>query len=103
MNVIASAYARAGLVGNPSGGYFGKTIAFTIRNFAAVVAISESLHARITSNSSFDNSHQLIRATIKRFTEFCRARGIRISDRSFELDYRTNIPRLVGLGGSSAI
>ena len=35
MIIAAHAYARAGLVGNPSDGYFGKTISFIIRNFAA--------------------------------------------------------------------
>ena len=31
--ITAHAHARAGLVGNPSDGYFGKTISFIIRNF----------------------------------------------------------------------
>ena len=29
------AFARAGLIGNPSDGYFGKTISFIIRTFCA--------------------------------------------------------------------
>src|SRR5260370_3816361 len=28
-------YARAGFLGNPSDGYFGKTISFSVRNFRA--------------------------------------------------------------------
>ena len=32
----------AGLVGNPSDGYFGKTISFVIRNFKATVRLWES-------------------------------------------------------------
>ena len=39
MAVEATAFARAGLIGNPSDGYFGKTISFTIRDFAAKVPI----------------------------------------------------------------
>ena len=37
--IETAAFARAGLVGNPSDGYFGKTISFTIRDFAARVVI----------------------------------------------------------------
>ena len=33
--ITRRAYARVGLLGNPSDGYFGKTIAFTISNFYA--------------------------------------------------------------------
>ena len=33
--ITRRAYARVGLLGNPSDGYFGKTIAFTIANFYA--------------------------------------------------------------------
>jgi len=35
------AYARAGLLGNPSDGYFGKTISVIVRNFAAEVVLYE--------------------------------------------------------------
>ena len=38
----ASAFARAGLVGNPSDGYFGKTLSFVVRNFKATVRLWES-------------------------------------------------------------
>jgi len=30
-------YARVGLIGNPSDGYFGETIAFLVRNCSATV------------------------------------------------------------------
>ncbi len=36
------AYARAGFLGNPSDGYFGKTISFIIRNFGAQVTLWQS-------------------------------------------------------------
>ena len=36
------AYARAGLLGNPSDGYFGKTISFSVRNFRARVLLYPS-------------------------------------------------------------
>ena len=35
------AYARAGLLGNPSDGYHGKTISFSVRNFRAEVVLYE--------------------------------------------------------------
>jgi glucuronokinase len=35
------AYARAGLLGNPSDGYHGKTLSFSIRNFWAEVVLYE--------------------------------------------------------------
>jgi glucuronokinase len=46
---------------------------------------------------------RLIKATIKRFVEYCQARGIALHDRNFSVRYQTNIPRQVGLAGSSAI
>ena len=33
------AYARAGLLGNPSDGYHGKTISFSVRDFFAEVVL----------------------------------------------------------------
>ena len=35
------AYARAGLLGNPSDGYHGKTISFSVRDFCAEVVLYE--------------------------------------------------------------
>ena len=42
MIIETRAYARAGLLGNPSDGYFGKTISIIVRNFGAVVTLYES-------------------------------------------------------------
>src|SRR5579872_2505566 len=118
----SSAFARAGLVGNPSDGYFGKTIAFTLRNFRAQVRLRESPHfeilptygdlARFHSVNSFLKDQRLhgyyggmrlIKAAIKKFHEYCRKRDIELQDRSFTVNFHTDIPRLVGLAGSSAI
>jgi glucuronokinase len=41
MLITQKAYARAGLVGNPSDGYFGKTISFIIRDYWAEVVLDE--------------------------------------------------------------
>ena len=39
--VKASAFARAGLLGNPSDGYYGKTISISVKNFHAEVIVYE--------------------------------------------------------------
>jgi glucuronokinase len=41
------AYARAGLLGNPSDGYYGKTIALLVRNFRARVLLCPSARLEI--------------------------------------------------------
>jgi glucuronokinase len=122
MIVTAHAHARAGLVGNPSDGYFGKTISFIIRNFAATVRLWESPHfeilpthgdlARFASVDAFFKDvklhgyyggMRLIKATLKRFHDYARAHGIELHDRNFTIGFESDIPRLVGLAGSSAI
>lgn len=118
----ATAYARAGLVGNPSDGYFGKTISFTIRDFAAKVSLYEhpeveivpSLRDRSTYGSVRDlvedvkqygyyGAIRLVKAAIRKFSDYCEREGIRLSDKNFLVRYRTTIPRHVGLAGSSAL
>ena len=123
MLLSAHAHARAGLVGNPSDGYFGKTISFIVRNFRATVHLWESPRFEIRpvrgDLAEFDSvgdflrdqklhgyygGMRLIKATIKRFHDHCAARGIELAtNRNFTISYQTDIPRLVGLAGSSAI
>jgi glucuronokinase len=116
------AYARAGLLGNPSDGYNGKTISIIVRNFWAEVVLYEwdtleivlAQDDRARFNSIYDLARdvrlhgyyggiRLIKATIKRFVDYCTRRGIRLHERNFSVRYETNIPRQVGLAGSSAI
>jgi glucuronokinase len=116
------AFARAGLVGNPSDGYHGKTISVIVRNFCAEVVLYEWDTMEIVlaedDRARFSNVQdlardvrlhgyyggiRLIKATIKRFVEHCQARGIALHARNFSVRYQTNIPRQVGLAGSSAI
>ncbi len=116
------AYARAALVGNPSDGYNGKTISVIVRNFWAEVVLYEwdsvdivlaeddrarfdSIYdlARDVTLHGYYGGIRLIKATIKRFVDFCARRGMALSDRKFSVRYQTNIPRQVGLAGSSAI
>jgi glucuronokinase len=122
MIITAHAHARAGLVGNPSDGYFGKTISFIIRNFSATVKLWESPHfeilpmkedfARYDSVGHFlrdqklygyYGGQRLMKAAIKRFHDFARSKNIKLHDRNFTMQFETNIPRLVGLSGSSSI
>ena len=122
MRVECRAYARAGVLGNPSDGYFGKIIAVSVRNFSAEVKLEESDTLRILApeqeRNTFDNLKdlvdgvslygyyggvRLVKAGIKRFYEYCRFRELRLADRNFSLTYSSNIPRQLGLGGSSAI
>lgn len=123
MNLIRKrAYSRAGLVGNPSDGYHGKTISVIVRNFAAEVVLyewesldivlAEDDRARFTSIHDlvkdvklhgYYGGIRLVKATIKRFVEYCQSRNIPLHDRNFTVRYQTNIPRQVGMAGSSAI
>ena len=122
MIITAHAFARAGLVGNPSDGYFGKTISFIIRNFRATVRLWESPHFEImpthgdlavfASVSEFLRDQKLhgyyggmrlIKAALKKFHDYCGQNDIDLDDRSFTVSFETNIPRLVGMSGSSAI
>lgn len=116
------AYARAGLIGNPSDGYNGKTISLIVRNFAASVVIYEwpqleiiptrQDHCRFDSLGDFLQDTRLngyygglrlVKATIRRFAEYCQSQGIALDAGNFSLRYDSNIPRQVGLAGSSAI
>jgi glucuronokinase len=114
-------YARAGLIGNPSDGYHGKTISVIIRDFHADVILYEweqlELVLSLEDRSRFNSIHELardvrihgyyggirlVKATIKKFVEYCQGRH-RLHDRNFSIRYDSNIPRCVGLAGSSAI
>jgi glucuronokinase len=116
------AYARAGLIGNPSDGYHGKTISISVRNFWAEVVLyewdsvdivlAEDDRARFSSIGDlardvklhgYYGGIRLIKATIKRFVEYCDRQGLTLHDRNFSIRYETHIPRQVGLAGSSAI
>ena len=122
MIIKSKAYARAALIGNPSDGYFGKTISFTFDNFAATVTLYESPELEIlpaerdvSKFSSIDaladdvqlfgyyGGIRLLKAAIKTFHDYTHEHGIVLDDRNFTIRYETNIPNLVGLAGSSAI
>jgi glucuronokinase len=116
------AYARAGLLGNPSDGYFGKTISFIVRNFRARVLLYPSARLEIRPSKAdmpvFENLDDLyeitrwrgyyggiriIQALLMRLIEYCKQERIELHDRNFTLEYETTIPLRLGMGGSSAI
>ena len=116
------AYPRAALAGNPSDGYFGRTVAYAFTDFHAEVELEESPRIEIVPNerdhSRFDTIDdlardvaqfgyygglRLLKATVKRFHDHCRANSLPLHGRNFTLRYRSTIPGQVGLAGSSAI
>lgn len=123
MQIIRSrAFARAGLIGNPSDGYFGKTISVIVPRFRAEVVLyewpvieilsSQEDHSRFSSLQELDQDVKLhgyyggirlVKAATRRFVRYCNTNGIALHDRTFAIRYESNIPRQVGLAGSSAI
>lgn len=122
MIIRTHAYARAGLIGNPSDGYFGKTISVIVRDFAAQVTCWESprmtikpRHPGVLEFESFEGliedvklygyygGVRLIKAACKKFYDYCHTHGVELPRRNCTLEYTTNIPIRVGLAGSSAI
>ena len=47
--------------------------------------------------------NQDLKATVKRFHDYCEKEGFKLHDRNFTLRYESNIPPQVGMAGSSAI
>lgn len=122
MIIEEKAFARAGLVGNPSDIFHGKTISLLFDQFEVQAVLYESPELIIVPNnrdqSRFSNLEQLvsyrrqfgyyggirlIEATIIRFREYCRQSGILLAQKNFTIEYSSDIPFGVGLGGSSAI
>lgn len=109
-------------MGNPSDGFFGKTISISVRNFGASVKLypSPELHIEpqpqdtnvfrsiyhlrdAVSTLGYHGGVPLLKAAIKKFLEYCEREQIRLPNKNFSIRYATSIPRQVGLSGSSAI
>uniref|UniRef100_A0A8C5QQK9 Nucleotidyl transferase domain-containing protein n=1 Tax=Leptobrachium leishanense TaxID=445787 RepID=A0A8C5QQK9_9ANUR len=122
-SITCRAYARIGIMGNPSDGYYGKTISMSIANFWAEVTISQSkslvlvphplndptefgslldLHY-ISRKEGYLGGLRLLQATCKKFYEFCSDKGIALSKQNFTVKYNVNIPRQVVSTQSDAI
>ena len=95
--IEARADARAGLIGNPSDGYFGKTISFIIKNFCARVWCAESDRLEVIPGKrdpvnfssladlaadvdlhGYYGGLRLLKATLKRFHDYCQEQGLEI-------------------------
>ena len=119
---VHSVPARAGILGNPSDGYGGRTLAITVDHFAATVTLTPS-PGTITILPSADDGwtwpsatemaahidrhgygtgQQLLAAVVRTFFSVAESRDHDLPD-GFTLSYETSIPRQVGLGGSSAL
>jgi glucuronokinase len=122
MIVECHAHARAGLLGNPSDGYGGRTISIILRNFGARVSLHESADLHIepqepdrerfsdighlvesVGREGYYGGARLVKAAIKTFHDWCVEHDIDTGGRKFAIRYHSTIPRQVGLAGSSAI
>lgn len=122
MIIKTKSFPRAALIGNPSDGYYGKTIAFVFDNFSAQIQLYETpeldLLPSLRDHASFKSINhlakdvsmfgyyggiRLLKATIKRFYDYCQENGIKLDRRNFTIRYQTTIPNRLGLAGSSAI
>ncbi|MBR2363611.1 MAG: GHMP kinase [Lentisphaeria bacterium] len=116
------AYPRAALIGNPSDGYHGKTIAFVFRNFHAEIMLYETpelvLVPTMRDNTVFsglkdlaDDVKQygyyggirLMKAAVKKFYDYCCQNHIGLAEKNFTMRYMSDIPNRLGLAGSSAL
>jgi glucuronokinase len=114
--------ARAGVLGNPSDGFFGKTLGIPVRNFHAEVVLFEwerieilpgpsdhvtfaSLEAMIEDieTHGYYGGVRLIKAAVCQFYRYVTKKKLKIADKRFTIRYTSTIPRQVGLAGSSAI
>lgn len=120
--IRARAYARAGLIGNPSDGYHGRTLSLIVRNYFAEavlyewedleIILSQEDRSRFGSIQELQHDVQLhgyyggvrlVKATIRRFADYCQQNEILLHERNFAVRYQSNIPRAVGMAGSSGI
>ncbi|MCC9135310.1 mevalonate kinase [Pontibacter silvestris] len=122
MIIETRAYARAAILGNPSDGYFGKTVSLIVKNFGAYIQLYQTpelvIEQQTEDSNQFKNIYKLrdqinltgyhggvplVKAAIKKFCEFCDKQGITLPNKNFTVRYSSSIPRQVGLSGSSAI
>ncbi len=115
--------ARVGILGNPSDGYGGRTMALAVDAFAATVELEaidgheivlvpepsdltrwtdpDDLVDRI-DRFGYGTGPQLLAAAVRTFMDVCDSVDHRRPS-GFQLRYRSTIPRQVGLAGSSAL
>jgi len=119
-SVSSICYPRIGLLGNPSDGYGGKTISAICKNFCAEVTLTESDQLTIqpdqyqfdslaelqrqTDIDGYYGAQRIIRATLNVFAKYLVSIGKSANlVPNVNIEYKTDIPRMVGLAGSSAV
>jgi len=124
--------SRVGILGNPSDGYGGRTLALAVDRFSATVALEPSevleIVPGVEDEPAWDTvadlvervdchgyltGEQLLAAAVRTFADvasFTARSGLARSpavaafgNATFRLSYETSIPRQVGLAGSSAL
>lgn len=119
--ITHAAPSRVGILGNPSDGYGGRTLALAVTQFEAIVHLEEAPGIEIVGNPSdeptwpslaalvdhvdhhgYGTGPQLLAATVRTFADVAEAAGVELRT-GVRLGYHTTIPRQVGLGGSSAL
>lgn len=122
MIIETYSYPRAAVIGNPSDGFFGKTIAFVFSNFGAKVQLYQTPELEIKPQrldvTSYKNMQDLVedinfagyyggmrllKGMVKVFYEYCQKNNIKLESKNFTIRYNSNIPLRLGLAGSSAI
>ncbi|MBW2279286.1 MAG: GHMP kinase [Deltaproteobacteria bacterium] len=123
--VRGTAFARAGLLGNPSDQYAGRAIALTFRDFGASVALEPAERFEIVPGAADETCAddardavarlreegchggvRLLQATLLRFAGASGRFGALAQDDPrlrFRMRYESDVPRQAGLSGSSAI
>ena len=124
--IFCSIPARIGILGNPSDGYNGQCISSLARNWRARCILTphenrwdfsikiscngETLECKslsdLTENPpelSEGGLSRLVLGSLIHFQEDCVASGLAIEASGFQLELDTDIPRQVGLAGSSAV
>ena len=122
MIIETYSYPRAAVIGNPSDGYFGKTIAFVFSNFIAKAQLYQTPMLEIKPQRADETTYKsmeelvnsvnfagyyggmrLIKGVVKVFFEYCKSNNIKLASKNFTITYNSNIPLRLGLAGSSAI
>lgn len=119
--IRAAAPARVGILGNPSDGYGGRTLALAVPQLEAVVELTPADGVEIAAGPAdatawpsvaamgswvdrygYGTGPQLLTAAARTYSALAASLGQPLQA-GFRLSYRTAIPRQVGLGGSSAL
>lgn len=116
-----AAPSRVGILGNPSDGYGGRTLALAVPHFQATVTLEPADQVEIVGladdrpcwpsldaladhvdRHGYGTGPQLLAAAVRTFVGVARSVDVPLPG-GFRLSYSTDIPRQVGLGGSSAL